>query len=242
MKRLMKKGLFFVLMITCLMAFTGSAFAKTKVSLNSKKVSICVGDKTTLHLTGAKAKKVKWSSSNKKVAAVNQKGVVTAKKAGKAVITAKYGKKKYKAKITVVKAATKVNKTTKKTTASTASGSTPTKVTNEFYNPNNYVMADNCINILPYHIYYKDNCLYAECYVINGFNRTVYSIDVRNLSFFSGNRKIAGGSFGIIAGGAAINARSYGTYTFIFDPGCFVAGATLNTRITCTYNCNNRSY
>lgn len=240
MKRLMKKGLFFVLMITCLMAFTGSVFAKTKVSLSSKKVSLCVGDKTTLRLTGAKAKKVKWSSSNKKVAAVNRKGVITAKKAGKAVITAKYGKKKYKAKITVVKAAAKANKSTKKTAASTATGSTPAKTTNEFYNPNNYVMANNCINILPYHIYYKDNYLYAECYITNGYYYRVYNINVNKLVFSNGNGVIASGSFGIIANGAAIAARSYRTYTFIFDPGYYVPGAELNTRITCTYDCYNR--
>ncbi len=235
MKRLMKKGLFFVLMITCMTVFAGSALANTKVSLNSKKVSLSVGDKTTLRLTGAKAKKIKWSSSNKKIATVNRKGVVTAKKTGKAVITAKYGKKKYKAKITVVKATANANRSSKKTTSSTAAVST-----NEFYNPNNYVMADKCINILPYHIYYKDNCLYAECYIINGYFSRVYNIDVSELTFFSGNRKIADGSFGIIAGGAAIGARSYGTYTFVFVPGDYVPGAVLNTRISCVYRCYNR--
>lgn len=235
MKRLMKKGMLFVLMITCLMVFTGNAYAKTRVSLSSKKVTLCVGDKTTLRLTGAKAKKVKWSSSNKKVATVNRKGIVTAKKAGKAVITAKYGKKKYRAKITVVKAAANATRTSKKTTSST-----PTKTVNEFYNPNNYIMADNCINIMPYHIYYKDRCLYAECYVINGFWRTVYNINVSELTFFNGNGKIASGSFGIIAGGSSISARSYETYTFIFDPGYYVPGAVLNSKITCRYECYNR--
>ena len=240
MKRLMKKGVFFVLMITCLMAFTGNTFAKTKLVLNSRKVTMTTGDKTALRLSGAKAKRIKWSSSNEKVAAVNRKGIVTAKKTGKAVITAKYGKKKYKAKITVIKATANANSSSKKTTSNTATGSTSAKTVNEFYNPNNFVMADNCINIMPYHIYYKDNCLFAECYIINGYFNRVYNIDVRELSLFSGNRKIAGGSFGIIAGGAAIGARSYGTYTFIFDPGYYVSGAALNTRVSCVYSCYNR--
>lgn len=54
-----------------------------------KKVQI----KATVLTTGKKANKaLEWYSSNKKYAAVNQKGVVTAKKAGKGkhvVITAK---------------------------------------------------------------------------------------------------------------------------------------------------------
>lgn len=46
-------------------------------------------------------KKVKWSSSKKKVATVSAKGKVKAKKKGKTTIIAKVGKKKYKCKITV---------------------------------------------------------------------------------------------------------------------------------------------
>lgn len=52
-------------------------------------------------------KKVKWSSSNRMVAVVSKKGKVTGKKAGKATITAKIGKKKYKCKVVVKKKVTK---------------------------------------------------------------------------------------------------------------------------------------
>ena len=45
--------------------------------------------------------KVKYSSSNKKVASVSSKGVIKAKKKGKATITVKTGKKTYKIKVTV---------------------------------------------------------------------------------------------------------------------------------------------
>lgn len=45
--------------------------------------------------------KVKWRSSNKKVATVNSKGKVTAKKKGKATISAKVAGKTYKCKVTV---------------------------------------------------------------------------------------------------------------------------------------------
>ena len=45
--------------------------------------------------------KVKYSSSNKKVVSVSSKGVIKAKKKGKATITVKSGKKTYKIKVTV---------------------------------------------------------------------------------------------------------------------------------------------
>lgn len=68
----------------------------------------------TLKLTGVEGK-VKWLTSNKKVATVSAKGGVKAVKAGTAKITAKVRKKKYTCKITVkaVKKAT-VKKNTKK--------------------------------------------------------------------------------------------------------------------------------
>jgi Enterochelin esterase and related enzymes len=59
-----------------------------------------VGQKKKLKVKGT-SKKIKWSSSNKKVVAVSKKGVVKAKKKGKAVITAKAGKWKGKVKVVV---------------------------------------------------------------------------------------------------------------------------------------------
>lgn len=74
--------------------------AKAKIKLNYSELYLEKGETETLKLKGTK-KKPKWSSSNKKVATVNKKGVVKAKKVGKATITAKLGKKKYKCKIIV---------------------------------------------------------------------------------------------------------------------------------------------
>jgi Bacterial surface proteins containing Ig-like domains len=48
-------------------------------------------------------KKVIWSSSNKKVAVVDNKGLVKSKSEGKAIITGKLGTKKYVCKLTVKK-------------------------------------------------------------------------------------------------------------------------------------------
>lgn len=76
------------------------AAAKSKVKLNKGKVTLIVGQKTKLKLKNYK-KKIKWSSSKKKVATVNKQGVVRAKKKGTAKITAKAGKKKYICRVTV---------------------------------------------------------------------------------------------------------------------------------------------
>ncbi|MCM1498296.1 MAG: Ig-like domain-containing protein [Clostridium sp.] len=76
--------------------------AAAKERLSQTKVTITVGKSVTLKVKNTK-KKVKWSTSNRKVAAVSKKGKVTGKKAGKATITAKVGGKKYTCKVTVKK-------------------------------------------------------------------------------------------------------------------------------------------
>jgi len=98
------------ILITCLVLLLGfgqtGVAAQAKVSLNKKKAQITVGSSLSLNVKGTK-KKVKWSTSNKKIATVKSTGKVkckvTAKKAGKATVTAKAGNKKYKCKVTVVK-------------------------------------------------------------------------------------------------------------------------------------------
>lgn len=74
--------------------------AKSKIKLNTTKKTIYKGSTYTLKVKGTK-KKVKWTTSNKKVATVNSKGKVTAKKKGTATITAKVSGKTLKCKITV---------------------------------------------------------------------------------------------------------------------------------------------
>lgn len=68
--------------------------------ITAKVSQIYVGKKATIKVTKTKVTgKVTFKSSNKKVATVNSKGVITGKKAGKAVITVKVGK--YTKKLTV---------------------------------------------------------------------------------------------------------------------------------------------
>ena len=73
-----------------------------------KKVSskVSLKRKQTLKLAATVSpitskEKVKYSSSNKKVVSISSKGVIKAKKKGKATITVKSGKKTYKIKVTV---------------------------------------------------------------------------------------------------------------------------------------------
>lgn len=61
-----------------------------KIKLSATKLSLTVGDTTTLKVTGAKKKaKIKWSTTNKSVVTVTTKGKVTAKAAGNAKIKVK---------------------------------------------------------------------------------------------------------------------------------------------------------
>lgn len=71
-----------------------------KPGITAKVSQVYVGKKATIKVTKTKVTgKVTFKSSNKKVVTVNSKGVITGKKAGKAVITVKVGK--YTKKLTV---------------------------------------------------------------------------------------------------------------------------------------------
>lgn len=75
------------------------AARRNKIVLNYKKATMSVGDKLTLKAKGISASKIKWSSSNKKIAVVTAKGKIKAKTKGNVVITAKIkGKSKEAAK------------------------------------------------------------------------------------------------------------------------------------------------
>lgn len=115
MKRRRFKQISILLLVTLFVAGIGTvplesaeqvyAASSKKMKLNHSSVTMQAGTKRTLKITKNKPSgTVKWSSSNKKVATVSNKGVVTAKKKGTAVITAKKGKKSVKCKIKVFNA------------------------------------------------------------------------------------------------------------------------------------------
>lgn len=70
--------------------------------LSTNDITLKEGEEKALKVKGAK-ESVKWKSSDKSVASVSSKGVVKAKKPGKATITATCGKHTLKCKVTVEK-------------------------------------------------------------------------------------------------------------------------------------------
>lgn len=121
-KKKIALGLSLVL-VTASIAAPSTESQAAKMKLNRSSATITVGKKVTLKVRGTK-KKVKWTTSKKAIASVSQKGVVTGKKAGKATITAKVGKKKFRCKVKVKakKTAKKVTPTPVTTPASTMPG------------------------------------------------------------------------------------------------------------------------
>ncbi len=91
-----------LLMMFLLLSISTSVNAAPKLS--KKSVTIKVGQKYTLKVTGTK-KKITWKSSNKSVAKVKN-GVVTGVKAGKCTISAKVDGKTVKCIVTVKKKTT----------------------------------------------------------------------------------------------------------------------------------------
>ena len=105
----MKRKIIRVWIALCVVVCLGTPLCSNaivkKPSISNRKITLTVGDKVTLRMKNSK-KKVTWKSSNKKVATVSPKGVVKAKKKGRATITAVIAKKKYTCKV-VVKAKSK---------------------------------------------------------------------------------------------------------------------------------------
>lgn len=110
-KRAFAVGLALSMVVTGSSADFGTAVAAKKPKLSKSKLTVTVGKTATLTVKNAN-KKVKWSTNKKKIAKVasksgkkSEKAVIKGVKVGKAVITAKVGKKKIKCKITVKKQA-----------------------------------------------------------------------------------------------------------------------------------------
>lgn len=76
--------------------------ATNTVKLDKSNVTIYAKGQINLKMTGS-TKKFTWKSNNSKIAKVNQKGVVTAVKPGKAIISVVSGSKKAKCTVTVKK-------------------------------------------------------------------------------------------------------------------------------------------
>lgn len=87
--------------------------AATKPKLSKTKITMTVGQSKKLKVKGIskkRTKRIKWKSSKKKVVTVTKTGKLKARKAGKATITAKVGKKKLKCKVVVKRKRKKARK------------------------------------------------------------------------------------------------------------------------------------
>jgi glycerophosphoryl diester phosphodiesterase len=90
--------------VTAGMIHAEPAQAAGKSPLNRTGMTLVKGQKYQLKFTNAKKysrKKISWSTSNKKIAAVSKNGTVRGASKGKAVITAKIGKKQYRCTVSV---------------------------------------------------------------------------------------------------------------------------------------------
>ena len=108
MKRI-NKFLTILCLIFIILCIPVSADAKTK--MNKTKITISVGKKYKLSLSGVK-KGIVWKTNNKKIATVSKNGTVSGKKKGTATITAKVKKRSYKCKVTVKNVTPKLTKLT----------------------------------------------------------------------------------------------------------------------------------
>lgn len=120
MKKTRKKGIrslaiLLVLVLTLGFSPVTNVEAKAAPRLNYKKVTLVQGKKKRLKVRNlSRRRKVKWYSTKKSVATVNRKGVVKAKRKGKAYIVAKVGRKKYRCKVIVKKKVRRKKKSSKK--------------------------------------------------------------------------------------------------------------------------------
>ena len=120
MMKTRKKGIrslaiLLVLILTLGFSPVTNVEAKSAPRLNYKKVTLVQGKKKKLKVRNLRrGRKVKWYSTKKSVATVNKKGVIKAKKKGKAYIVAKVGRKKYRCKVIVKKKVSKKKKKSNK--------------------------------------------------------------------------------------------------------------------------------
>lgn len=97
MKNVINFVLCFTMLISIIQIAPQNVYAAKKIKLSKTKVTLYVGENDYLNLYDGKSQvlDLKWKSSNKDVAKVNEVGNIKALKKGKAKITVKYKNKKY---------------------------------------------------------------------------------------------------------------------------------------------------
>lgn len=125
------------LCITSGVWFPGKADAA--VRLNRRSVKLVPAKTYRLRLRGARAKAVRWRSSNRRKVTVSKSGLIRGKARGKAVVTATYRGRRYRCRVTVV-----LNK--KSAGSSSGSGSTGNSTKNSGSSKNSSSKNNNSKN------------------------------------------------------------------------------------------------
>ena len=106
MKKLKSLLISLALALVCVsMVISTDVVEAASVRLNKTSITMYTGQTSTLKVS-ATSKKVTWYTSNKKVATVSSRGVVSAKSSGSATITARVNNKNLKCRVTVKKQTT----------------------------------------------------------------------------------------------------------------------------------------
>ena len=93
--------LMLIMLLAVYAAFPAAVYAASSIS--AVKAEIFIGETMTLKINGT-TKAVKWSSKDESVAGITSRGVLTGRKAGSTIVTAKAGAKTFRCAVTVKKA------------------------------------------------------------------------------------------------------------------------------------------
>ena len=107
---------------------------------------------------------------------------------------------------------------------------------NVFINENNNWYNPNSITINPKKVYWQDGKLYAECFIVNGYDYAVNSIKVNSLSFSNSKGKLAEAGFPMLY--ITLPTHTHYVHTFIFNSDTVISyGGELKSLIT-NANCS----
>ena len=214
---------------------------KNPAKLNKASMSIAVGKSASLKVKNVTGK-VAWKSQNRKIAKVNAKGKVTAVKIGTTKIFATVYGKKLTCKVTVTEDVLMPKSNIAAWTGGRTGGSTSG---NEFKIPDSQMYqvkaeVSGRVQLNPYHMYYKNNCLYAECFIINGLSKKVTSIEYVYVRLLRGGVKFAEAGFGVVNDFGSIPPHGIIKKTFCFPADYAIIGTDLTALNNISWKWNNK--
>ena len=100
---------------------------------------------------------------------------------------------------------------------------------NEYVNKSGSYVEHGNVSVQPKHVYWDNDTLVAECYIVNGLDRTVYNLVMTELIFGNQNSAFAARYTETPLEGMTIAPYATQTYTFRFSGSEVTApGAKLN--------------